>query len=202
MATKYTGSNEGVEGLRMRDQDGTPNVTPVTEIRVTNGTLTDDGNGVVSLQTGGGGGGGGTSSGPTGAVQLSDGGGGFTNDTDLDYDSTNDRLNLGDSAIGTAATAVPGIATIIDSWPITTYRSAKYSVQITDTVTAEYQTSEIAELHDGATVIFNEYGVLFSGGNPLGTFAGNISSGAARLIFTPTNANAMNIKVTRTLLEV
>ena len=137
-----------------------------------------------------------------GAVQLSDGGGGFTNDTDLDYDSTNDRLNLGDSALGTAATAVPGIATIIDSWPITTYRSAKYSVQITDTVTAEYQTSEIAELHDGATVIFNEYGVLFSGGNPLGTFAGNISSGAARLIFTPTNANAMNIKVTRTLLEV
>jgi len=108
VATKYTGSNEGVEGLRMRDQDGNPNVTPVTEIRVTNGTLTDDGNGIVSLQTGGGGGGGGTSSGPTGAVQLSDGGGGFTNDTDLDYDSTNDRLNLGDSALGTAATAVPG----------------------------------------------------------------------------------------------
>jgi len=56
VATKYTGSNEGVEGLRLRDQDGNPNVAPVTEIRVTNGTLTDDGNGVVSLQTGGGGG--------------------------------------------------------------------------------------------------------------------------------------------------
>lgn len=201
MATKYTGSNEGVEGLRLRDQDGNPNVAPVTEIRVTNGTLTDDGNGVVSLQTGGGGGGG-TSSGPAGAVQLSDGGGGFTNDLDLDYDTTNDRLNLGDSALGTAATAVPGIATIIDSWAIATYRSAKYSVQITDTVTSEYQTSEIAELHDGITVIFNEYGVLFSGSNPLGTFGGNISAGNARLIFTPTNANAMNIKVFRTLLEV
>ncbi len=202
MATKYTGSNEGIEGLRVRDQDGTPNVNPVTEIRVTNGTLTDDGNGVVSLQTGGGGGGGGTSSGSAGAVQLSDGGGGFTNDLDLDYDTTNDRLNIGDSSLGTATTAAPGTATIIDSWPITTYRSAKYSVQITDTITSEYQTSEIAELHDGSTVIFNEYGVLFSGSNPLGSFAGNIATGNARLIFTPTNANAMNIKVTRTLLEI
>jgi len=202
VATKYTGSNEGVEGLRMRDQDGNPNVAPVTEIRVTNGTLTDDGNGVVSLQTGGGGGGGGTSSGPAGAVQLSDGGGGFTNDLDLDYDTTNDRLNLGDSALGTAATAVPGITTIIDSWPITTYRSSRYSVQITDTITSEYQVSDMSVLQDGATTTFNEFGILFTGFNPLGTFTSNISAGNARLIFTPTNANAMNIKVSRTLLEV
>ena len=107
MATKYTGSNEGAEGLRVRDQDGTPNVKPVTEIRVTNGTLTDNGDGVISLQTGGGGGGGGTPSGPAGAVQLSDGGGNFTNDADLNFDTTNNRLEIGDSALGTESTAVP-----------------------------------------------------------------------------------------------
>lgn len=112
MATKYTGSNEGAEGLRVRDQDGTPNVKPVTEIRVTNGTLTDDGNGVISLQTGGGGGGS-PSSGPAGAVQLSDGAGGFVNDTDFNFDTTNNRLELGDSALGTESTAVPGAATVV-----------------------------------------------------------------------------------------
>ena len=65
-----------------------PNVKPVTEIRVTNGTLTDNGDGVISLQTGGGGGGGGTPSGPAGAVQLSDGGGNFTNDAEFNFDTT------------------------------------------------------------------------------------------------------------------
>lgn len=202
MATKYTGSNEGAEGLRVRDQDGTPNVKPVTEIRVTNGTLTDDGNGVISLQTGGGGGGGSPSSGPAGAVQLSDGAGGFVNDTDFNFDTTNNRLELGDSALGTESTAVPGAATVVDSWSITTYRSSRYSVQITDTVTSEYQVSDMSVLQDGATTIFNEFGIIFTGSDPLGTFTSNIASGNARLIFTPTNANAMNIKVSRTLLEV
>jgi hypothetical protein len=201
VATKYTGSNEGAEGLRVRDQDGTPNVKPVTEIRVTNGTLTDDGNGVISLQTGGGGGGS-PSSGPAGAVQLSDGAGGFVNDTDFNFDTTNNRLELGDSALGTESTAVPGAATVVDSWSISQYRSSRYSVQITDTITSEYQVSDMSVLQDGATTTFNEFGILFTGSNPLGTFTSNISAGNARLIFTPTNANAMNIKVSRTLLEV
>ena len=201
MATKYTGSNEGAEGLRVRDQDGTPNVKPVTEIRVTNGTLTDDGNGVISLQTGGGGGGS-PSSGPAGAVQLSDGAGGFVNDTDFNFDTTNNRLELGDSALGTESTAVPGAATVVDSWSISQYRSSRYSVQITDTITSEYQVSDMSVLQDGAITTFNEFGILFTGSNPLGTFTSNISAGNARLIFTPTNANAMNIKVSRTLLEV
>jgi len=201
VATKYTGSNEGAEGLRVRDQDGTPNVKPVTEIRVTNGTLTEDGNGVISLQTGGGGGGS-PSSGPAGAVQLSDGAGGFVNDTDFNFDTTNNRLELGDSALGTESTAVPGAATVVDSWSISQYRSSRYSVQITDTITSEYQVSDMSVLQDGATTTFNEFGILFTGSNPLGTFTSNISAGNARLIFTPTNANAMNIKVSRTLLEV
>jgi len=46
--------------LRVRELDGTPNVYPVREIRVSNGTLADIGNGVVSIDTGGGGGGGGS----------------------------------------------------------------------------------------------------------------------------------------------
>lgn len=39
--------------LRVREQDGAPDVQSVNEIRVTNGTLTDEGNGVVSIDTGG-----------------------------------------------------------------------------------------------------------------------------------------------------
>ena len=43
--------------LRIKEQDGTPNVIPVNTVKVSNGTLTDDGGATVSLTTGSGGGG-------------------------------------------------------------------------------------------------------------------------------------------------
>lgn len=42
----------GSASLTVEEQDGTPTVTPVTTIKVTNGTLTDDGGGTVSLTIG------------------------------------------------------------------------------------------------------------------------------------------------------
>ena len=41
--------------LTVRESDGTPNVSGVTTIQVTDGTLTDNGSGVVTIDTGGGG---------------------------------------------------------------------------------------------------------------------------------------------------
>ena len=60
MAQTYTGTNEGSGLLKVTEQDGTPFVGNVNEIKVSNGTLTDDGGGTVSVTTGGGGGGAGT----------------------------------------------------------------------------------------------------------------------------------------------
>ena len=56
MANAYGGSNTGKAGLRVRETDGSPDVHGVSDIIVSNGTLTDNGNGSVSLTTGGGGG--------------------------------------------------------------------------------------------------------------------------------------------------
>lgn len=44
-------------GLTVKEQDGTPTVVNVGTIKVSNGTLTDNGGGIVSITTGGGGGG-------------------------------------------------------------------------------------------------------------------------------------------------
>jgi hypothetical protein len=44
-------------GITVKEIDGTPNVSGVSTIRVTNGDLTDDGAGQVTIATGGGGGG-------------------------------------------------------------------------------------------------------------------------------------------------
>ena len=54
----YSGSDAGKSGLEMVELDGAPDVRGVTKINVSNTTLTDDGNGEVTLITGGGGGGG------------------------------------------------------------------------------------------------------------------------------------------------
>ena len=61
MASIYSGSDAGKSGLEMVELDGSPDVRGITKIKVSNTTLTDDGNGEVTLVTGGGGGGGGIS---------------------------------------------------------------------------------------------------------------------------------------------
>jgi len=47
-------SGSGGGGIAVEELDGTPSVSSVTTIRVSNGTLTDEGNGVIRLATGGG----------------------------------------------------------------------------------------------------------------------------------------------------
>ena len=58
MGNIYTGSNSGKAGLEVTEVDGTPDVFGVSKIIVSNGTLTDNGAGSVTITTGGGGGGG------------------------------------------------------------------------------------------------------------------------------------------------
>ncbi|MCP4124337.1 MAG: hypothetical protein GY751_21535 [Bacteroidetes bacterium] len=69
MGNTYTGSNVGKAGLEVTEVDGAPDVRGVSKITVSNGTLTDDGNGAVTITTGGGGGGSGTVT----SVQVSGG---------------------------------------------------------------------------------------------------------------------------------
>tara|TARA_R110000824_G_scaffold31661_4_gene102747 strand:- start:2145 stop:2753 length:609 start_codon:yes stop_codon:yes gene_type:complete len=58
MANTYTGDNSGKDGLRVRESDGSPNVSGVSDVVLTAAdfTITDDGNGTITLSTGAGGG--------------------------------------------------------------------------------------------------------------------------------------------------
>lgn len=51
---EYAAESGGGGSLTVKEEDGTPSVSSVTEIKVTNGTLTDNGSGSVSITTGGG----------------------------------------------------------------------------------------------------------------------------------------------------
>ena len=82
MGNIYTGSNTGKAGLEVTEADGTPDVFGVSKIIVSNGTLTDNNDGSVTIQTGGGGGGGG---GTVTSVDVSGGSTGLTTSGGPDY---------------------------------------------------------------------------------------------------------------------
>lgn len=103
MANTFGGSNTGKAGLNVTETDGSPDVFGVTKIVVSNGTLTDDGAGVVSISTGGGGGGG-------GVTTLSFGSTGFTpNVASSGVITVSGTLALGSG--GTGATTASAAAT-------------------------------------------------------------------------------------------
>jgi len=89
--------------------------------------------------------------------------------------------------------------TSIDSFSASTYRSAKYNVQITRG--SEYQTTEISVVHDGSDSYGTEYATIKTGAT-LATFSTDISGGNVRLLATPSSATSTVFKLFRTATEV
>lgn len=74
---------------------------------------------------------------------------------------------------------------IVDSWSSSTYRSAKYYVQITSG--SSYQMIELSLIHNGTTVYLAQYGDVRTGSS-LGIFDAEIDSGTLKILFTPDNS--------------
>ena len=90
MANTYGGNNTGKAGLEITEEDGSPDVSGVSKIVVSNGTLTDDGQGQVTLTTGGGGG---SPGGSDTQVQFNDAGS-FGGDAGLIFNKTTNKLTV------------------------------------------------------------------------------------------------------------
>jgi hypothetical protein len=86
----------------------------------------------------------------------------------------------------------------LDFWSSTSYRSARYFVQITDG--SNVHVSEISLFHDGVKAYINEYGIATNNGQ-LGSFDATLGSGNVTVKFTPTSATAMTIKMVRTTIS-
>jgi len=87
---------------------------------------------------------------------------------------------------------------IIDSFSSSTFRSAKYFVQMTSG--SDYHATELSLIQDGTDAPFVQYGDNFTDVS-LGTFASNISGGNVNLLITPTNA-ITTIKLHRTTINI
>jgi hypothetical protein len=90
---------------------------------------------------------------------------------------------------------ITGVAPVnLDTYSSTTYRSAKYFVQIVDG--SNVHITEINLFHDGTNVFKTEYGIATNNGE-LGSFDATLSTGVITLNFSPANAVLMTIKVVR-----
>ena len=101
--------------------------------------------------------------------------------------------------ITNSATTTTESQTSIDSFSASTYRSAKYQVQITRG--SEYQVTEISIVHDGSDSYGTEYATLKTGAI-LSTFSTDISGGNVRLLATPSSSTSTVFKFTKTAIVV
>jgi len=97
------------------------------------------------------------------------------------------------------ATTTSTSQTAILSLPVATYRSAEYTIQVTEGT--KYHVTKVLAIHDGTNVNFNEYGTLTTS-TSLSTFALDVSSGNMRLLATPASTNSTAFKVKFTAIKV
>ena len=106
------------------------------------------------------------------------------------------------SALNAAST---GTTQNLDVWSTSSYRSARYSVQLVDTGYTPHRVhfTEIVLIHDGTNNVYkNEYGVMTNVGE-LGTFDAAVVAGGVQLTFQPawptlSPPSALVVKATRT----
>ena len=109
----------------------------------------------------------------------------------------NDQLQItsGDTA------GITTTATVVSQFATATFRSAKFTVQVTCTAGTDVnavQVSEILMIHDGTTATLTDYAVIRSGNN-LVTFTADVSGGNARLLATATTGNTIRVRAVRYL---
>ncbi len=116
---------------------------------------------------------------------------------------TNDpaaKLQVEDLGIETTSTSVSSTsATVVDTFAKATFRSARYTVQITQG--SAYQCSDIMAIHDGTTAIGTEYAMLETG-SVLGTLDVAINGDNVELKVTMAAADAATVKVIRHCVAV
>lgn len=126
-------------------------------------------------------------------------------DTGMTYVPSTDTFNvpntvsLGSSILTGYVTKSTTLATdqTVDSWLKSTYRSAKYVIQVTDNNSTSYHIEEMILLYNGTTVDFTAYGQVYSNAS-LGVFSANSNTTHVFLNFAPTSTST-TVKGERTL---
>ncbi len=150
----------------------------------------------------------------TGTVQIS----GFkfptSDDTAGKFLKTDGAGNLGfatagatlsHSDIADATTTVASSATsVLNTFAVATYRSAKYYISITDATNGRFEFVEANVIHDGSNAYISSYGSTssYTGAATMSTLSVDINGGNVRLLGTNISNNSCVFKFQRTAIDV
>ena len=105
-------------------------------------------------------------------------------------------------ATGTASEPMTAsTAYAIDAVTITTFRTVKYLVQVSQG-SINYQSAELLVMHNGTDTFMTEYGDIWTGTSPLGMFSAGIAAGTMTLSFTPTTTATYTVNMSKLQLTV
>jgi len=90
------------------------------------------------------------------------------------------------SAIANVVIASSGVATAVDSFSATAYRSAKYIVQAS--TTTGFETKEVLLVQNGTNAYISQYGTVNTG-SALGVITASVNAGVVTLSYNANNAN-------------
>jgi hypothetical protein len=99
------------------------------------------------------------------------------------------------------ATVATSTQSAIDTFNATTYRSAKYFVQVKDTENSRYEIVELNITHDGSSAYISVSGSVSTYTSTLSTFDADISGGNVRVLVIPEGGGSYTYKFQRILIE-
>ena len=121
---------------------------------------------------------------------------GDTGNVGIGEASPKSKLQVEEYGIDTTETSTSATTQVaIHTFTATDFRSARFTIQITNSTDSTYHTSEILLVHDGTTAYITEFGEIHTGTAEEATFDADISSGSVRLLATPASTDTMEFKV-------
>ena len=69
------------------------------------------------------------------------------------------------------------------------FRTTKYLIQVQETGTSNFYSTEVFIMHDGSEVYMTQYGTLNTNSSPVTSIEADIDSGNVRLLITPSVSN-------------
>ena len=111
--------------------------------------------------------------------------------------------DLDHSDIADASTTVASSATtVLNTFAVGTYRSAKYFISIVDATNSRYEIVEANVTHDGSDAYISTFGSTTNYTGPLTTFSADVSGGNARVLVTNISDNSTVFKFQAIYIDV
>ena len=110
-------------------------------------------------------------------------------------------LSFQDAGTGMTSGSVTTTSTTIttlDSFAVSAFRGAKYSITVSDATGSDYEITEVHVIHDGTSASITQFGTVLQGtSSELGTFTVDINSSNLRLRVTSASTNSTVYKFKR-----